>query len=109
MVLDQLLLVGGEELRVLHVLQQEVTSMWLLLFLLAWAIKDWAISRVEDSIQEELYRGLLRLARGGGGACNHGGRLHLTGLERDQEDERKNLHHLEVYTLCRSPFFKFFI
>ena len=88
-VFDQLLFVGGEELRIFHILQQEVTSVRLLLLLLVWAVKGGAISRVENSIQQELYRGLLGLAGGGGGACDHGGRLHFTGLRKDDEDEKE--------------------
>lgn len=55
-VFNQLLFVGGEELRILHILQQEVTFMKLL-FLFLWITVrgGGAVLCVEDSIQEELH------------------------------------------------------
>lgn len=74
MVFNQLLLVGSEKLRVLHVLQQEVTFMRLPLLFLRIAVKGGgAVTRVEHSVQDELHRGLLGLARRVGWAGDHGG------------------------------------
>lgn len=62
---NQLLLVGGEKLRVLHILQCEVTliRVFLLLFLLFSTVRrQGALICVEDPVQEELHCGLLGLA-----------------------------------------------
>lgn len=59
-VLNQLLFVGGEELRVLHILKREVTFVKLPFFFLLLAVSGGgAVSGVEDAVQEELYRSLL--------------------------------------------------
>lgn len=84
-VFNQLLFVGGEELRVLHILQQEVTFVKLPFLFLWISARRWgAVSCVEDSIQEELHWGLLRLAgrRGCAGDCGHG--EHCTSLQEGQ-------------------------
>lgn len=64
---NQLLLVGSEKLRVLHVFQQEVIlirvvvfSFFIILFLAVR--RRGALVRVGDPVQEEPHRGLLGLA-----------------------------------------------
>lgn len=81
MVLYQLLLVGGEELRVFHILQQEATLLRFPVFLLCLVFRGGrAVPSVDDSIQDELHIGFLGLTggrgwTGDGGRGEHGTRL----------------------------------
>lgn len=85
-VFNQLLLAGGEELRVLHVFQQEVAFMRFLLLFLQLVIEGGrAASRVEDSVQEELDWGLLGLAGRWGWAGDRGRGEHGAALWKDQK------------------------
>lgn len=85
MVFNQLLLTGGEELRVLHILQREVTLMRLPLLFFQLAVKvEGVVSSVEDSIQKELHRGLLGLAGRRGQAGDQGGRENCAVLRREE-------------------------
>lgn len=64
---NQLLLVGSEKLRVLHVFQQEVILIWVIvlsffIFLFLAVRRRGALVCVEDPVQEEPHRGLLGLA-----------------------------------------------
>lgn len=64
---NQLLLVGGEKLRVLHIFQQEVILIWAVvlsffIFLFLAVRSRGALVCVEDPVQEEPHRGLLGLA-----------------------------------------------
>lgn len=86
-VFNQLLLVGSEKLRVLHVLQQEVTFMRPPILIVSLAIKGGgAVTSVEDAVQEELHRGLLRLAGYVGWAGDHGDGDHFAALKRITAD-----------------------
>lgn len=85
-VLDQLLLARGEELRVLHVLQQEATFVWLPLLFLA-VVGEGSVAGVEEPVQEELHRGLLGLAGGRGRAGDRGGGDHGAALQQSQRGQ----------------------
>lgn len=62
MMLDQFLFVGSVKLRVFHILEREVTSIRLLLLLQIQLGRGVAIVSVQNLVQVELSRGLLRLA-----------------------------------------------
>lgn len=102
-VFNQLLLVGSEKLRVLHVLQQEVTFMRVPVLVVCLAVKGGgAVTRVGDVVQEELHRGLLGLAGYVGWAGDHGDGDHFAALKRTTADFKSfpSTDHVIDDTIC---------
>lgn len=62
MMLDQFLFVGGVKLRVFHVLEQEATCIRFLVLIQVQLSGGVAVLSVQNPVQVELSRGLLRLA-----------------------------------------------